>query len=325
MSLNLAKINYLLAAKITNCSRILITQQVYYMEQELEVKKAIIPIAGLGTRFLPLSTVISKEFFPLADKPIIQYIVEETKRSGINEIVFVVNPRQKIILNYFKKSPDLENILIKRKKDKLLKELKNFEEILEGVSFSYVIQKNPLGDGHAILQGSKSIQSEQPIAVSFGDDVVDSDEPALLQLINIFKTCKAPVIALKSLPREKIPSYGNVAVEKIAHNLYKIKKIIEKPDLSQIQSNLVIVGKYILTPEVFKYLGKASPGKKGEIILGEVFDKMLNDGLQIYGYELKGEWLECGDKLKWLKSFFYLSLKNPVFGKDLKDYLKTIK
>lgn len=294
------------------------------MEEALEVKKVVIPVAGLGTRFLPLSLVVSKEFFPLADKPVIQYIIEEVKNAGIKEVFFVINPKQKMILNYFKKSPELEKILIKRKKEKILKELKDFEQMFDGISFSYIVQKIPLGDGHAILQAGKLIGSES-VAASFGDDVIYSDEPALLQLINIFNTCSAPVIALKSLPKEKIPSYGSVVVEKIANHLYKIKKIIEKPELSQIQSNLVVVGKYILTPEVFTYLKKSSPGKKGEIILAEVFDRMLGDGKTIYGYELKGEWLECGDKLKWLKSFFYLSLKDPIFGKDLKDYLKTIK
>ena len=293
------------------------------MEKNLEIKKAIIPVAGLGTRFLPLSKALSKEFFPLVDKPVVQYIVEEAKNSGIDEIVFVVSPEQKAILNYFKKSPDIEKILIKRKKENLLKELKEFQEKFDGISFSFVIQKNPLGDGHAILQAAKESKNK-PVAVSFGDDVVDSETPALLQLINIFKTCSTPVVALKELPREKVPAYGVVAVEKIASRLYKIKKIIEKPEPSQVPSNLVIVGKYILTPEVFSYLKKAAPSKKGEIILAEVFDKMLNDGKTIYGYELKGEWLECGDKLKWLKSFFYFSLKDARFGKELKDYLKKL-
>jgi UTP--glucose-1-phosphate uridylyltransferase len=124
---------------------------------------------------------------------------------------------------------------------------------------------------------------------------------------------------------EKIPAYGVVAVEKIANHLYKIKKIVEKPELSQAPSNLAIVGKYILTPEVFQYLKRATPSKKGEIILAEVFDKMLSDGKIIYGCELKGEWLECGDKLKWLKSFFYFALKDPRFADELKQYLRTLK
>lgn len=295
------------------------------MEDELEITKAIIPVAGLGTRFLPLSLAVSKEFFPLVDKPIIQYIFEEVKNSGIKEVVFVISPKQKMIMNYFKKSPELEKLLIKRKKDKILKELKDFEATFEDLKISFTVQKMPLGDGHAILQAAKSVGSE-PVAVSFGDDVIDSDVPALSQLMDIFKTTNnAPVIALKSIPRDRIPAYGSVAVEKISSRLYKIKKIIEKPDPSQIQSDLVVVGKYVLTPEVFTYLKKASPSSKGEVILGEVFDKMLADGMPLYGYDVKGEWLECGDKSKWLKSFIYLALKDPVFGKEMKEYIKDLK
>lgn len=294
------------------------------MAESIEIKKAIIPVAGLGTRFLPLSLALSKEFFPLVDKPIIQYILEEVKKSGITEVVFVVSPKQKTLMNYFQKSPELEKLLVKRKKEQPLKELKAFEESFEGINFTYVTQKAPLGDGHAILQASKAI-SPEPMAVSFGDDVVDGETPALGQLMNIFNTCNAPVIGLKSLPKDKVSAYGSVAVEKISSNLYKIKKIIEKPDPAQIQSNLVVVGKYILTPEVFTYLKKATPSSKGEIILGEVLNSMLSDGVPIYGCELKGEWLECGDKLKWLKSFIYLALKDERFGKELREYIKSIK
>ena len=294
------------------------------MEETPEIKKAIIPIAGLGTRFLPLSLAISKEFFPLVDKPIIQYIIEEVKKSGINEIIFVINPKQKMILQYLKKSPELEKILIKRKKEQSLRELKDFEAFFEGMRVSFVVQKNPQGDGHALLQAA-TLVGDEPVAVSFGDDVVDSPEPALLQLMNIFKTCNAPVVALKTLPSHVIGAYGNVAVEKIANNLYKIKKIIEKPNPSQIQSNLVIVGKYILTPDVFSYLKGSSLSQKNEIILGEIFDRMLHDGKTIYGYQIKGQWLECGDKLKWLKSFLYMALNDQRFGRELKEYLKTLK
>lgn len=289
-----------------------------------EIKKMVVPVAGLGTRFLPLSLAVPKEFFPLVDKPMIQYIIQEAKKSGIEEIIFVVNQKHRMILQYFKQFPELEKTLLKRKKEKALEDLKEFQESFNGISFSYVVQKKPLGDGQAIMQAGK-ILGQEPVAVSFCDDLVDSQEPATLQLMNIYKTCAAPVIALKTLPREKIPSYGSVAVEKIANRLYKIKKIIEKPELHEIESDLVIVGKYILTPDVFSYLKKASPSKKGEIILAETFDKMLNDGKPLYGYELKGEWLECGDKEKWLKSFFYLTLKDPSFGKELKEYLKSIK
>lgn len=291
----------------------------------MEIKKAIIPIAGLGTRFLPLSKVLTKEFFPLVDKPIIHYIVQEVKNSGIQEIVFVVSPGQKKVLDYFAKNSDLEKLLIKRKKDSILKELREFEDIFKGLEFSLVVQKEQLGDGHAILQAAKFAKNEA-IASSFGDDVVDcDDEPAMLQLINIFKTCNVPVLGLKRVPRDKISAYGSVAVEKIANRLYKIKKIIEKPTLDQVQSDFVIIGKHVLTPEVFGYLKTAKPSKKGEIILSEVLQKMLEEGKVIYGYELRGEWLECGDKLKWLKSFMYFALKDPKFKGELQQYLKTLK
>jgi UTP--glucose-1-phosphate uridylyltransferase len=289
-----------------------------------EVKKAIIPVAGLGTRFLPMSLALSKEFFPLADKPIIQYIVDEAKKSGIEEVIFVISPKQQLIKNYFKKSPELKKTLIKRKKDKQLKDLEDFEASFEGIKFSFVVQKQALGDGHAILQAAK-LAGNNPVAVSFGDDVFDGDEPAMAQLINIYKTCMAPVIGLKALPKEKIPAYGTVAVEKIATNLYKIKKIIEKPKPEQIQSNLVTAGKNLLTPDVFAYLKKAKPSEKGEIVLAEVLGKMLEEGKVIYGVELKGEWLECGDKLKWIKSFIYTALHDERFKEETKKYIKGLK
>jgi len=294
------------------------------METQKEVKKAIIPIAGLGTRFLPMSKVLSKEFFPLADKPAIQYIVKEIKDSGIEEIIFIISPHQKAILKYFKKDPALEEHLKKRKKEQLLNELHAFQDAFSDIKMTFVVQKEPKGDGHAILQAAKYVKNE-PVANSFGDDIIYSQTPAVSQLIKIFNTCSAPVIGLKRLPKDKIPAYGSVQVEKISNGLYKIKKIIEKPEPSQIQSDLVVLGRHILTPEVFEYLKKAKPGKKGEIILAEVLSKMLDDGKQIYGYELNGEWLECGDKLKWIKSFFYLTLKDERYGEELKQYLKTIK
>lgn len=289
-----------------------------------EIKKAIIPIAGLGTRFLPLSKVLSKELFPLIDKPIIQYIIEEAIKSGIKEIIFVISPGQKSINDYFEKSPKIEKILTQRKKETLLKELKEFEEMFKDIKFSFVTQKEPLGDGHAIMQAGKYAKDD-PVVNSFGDDVIDSDEPAMLQLINIFKTCNAPVIGLKRVAKEKISSYGAVEVEKIANRLYKIKKIIEKPTIEQAPSNLVFCGKAVTTPEVFSYLKTSKPSEKGEIILAEVWANMLQEGKVIYGYEIKGEWLECGDKLKWIKSFLYMALKDPRFKDEVKQYLKTLK
>ncbi|MBZ9577883.1 UTP--glucose-1-phosphate uridylyltransferase [Patescibacteria group bacterium] len=291
----------------------------------MEIKKAIIPLAGAATRFLPLTKVVSKELWPLADVPIIQYIIEEAKNSDIQEIIFVLNPENKKVLDYLKPSPKIEKILKERKKENILAEMKKLEELLKDISFSYVLQKKPLGDGHALLQAAKLV-GEGPVACMFGDDVIDSKTPGVLQLARIFKTCQKPIIALHRPPKDKIPQYGIVGVEKIANRLYKIKKIIEKPSLEEAPSDLAIVGRYILTPEVFDYLKKARPTKKGEIILAEVFNnQMLKDGKVIYGYEFEGNWLECGDKIRWLKSNLYFSLKHPKFGPELKNYLKELK
>lgn len=286
-----------------------------------EIKKAIIPIAGLGTRFLPLSKVVPKEFWPLVDKPVLQYIVEEVRNSGIGEIVFVIPPEKKFVLDYFKKSKKLEKILKEKKRNYLLPEIQDLQNLFKNISFSYVFQKKPLGDGHAVSLAKKKV-GEEPCAVLFADDVVDSRTPSIFQLMQVFKTCQKPVIALYRLPKEKLSSYGVVTVEKIAERIYKIKEIIEKPSLDVAPSDLVIVGKYIFTPEVFSYLGKAKPSEKKEILLAEVLKKMIKDGKIIYGYEIEGKWLECGNKLDWLKSHFYLSLKHPELGPKLKKFLR---
>lgn len=288
----------------------------------MQINKAIIPIAGIGTRFLPLSKVVPKTVWPLVDKPVLQYIVEEVKASGIWEIIFVVDSaRNNLALNYFKKNPALEKLLEDRGKKEILAQLKNVEQVCEGLSFSYVLQKEPLGDGHALLQ-TKKLLAHEPCAVSWADDVVEADKPCLLQLCQVFKTCQKPVLALARLPKERLSSYGVVEKEKIANRVYKIKKIVEKPEPGSAPSDLAIVGKYILTSQVFDYLGKAEPSpERGEIILADVLQAMLTDGKVIYGYEFNGKWLECGKKMDWLCSHFYLSLKHPQFGSALRKYL----
>lgn len=291
----------------------------------MEIKKAIIPIAGLATRFLPLSKALPKELWPLVDIPLIHYAVEEAKNSGIKELIFVLSPENKKVLDYLKPSPKIEKILKERKKEGILAEMKNLQELLKDISFSYVLQKKPLGDAHAVLQAVKLVGGG-PAANIYVDDVIDSKTPALLQLAKVFKTCQKPVIGLYRLPKEEISRYGAVAVEKIASRLYKIKKIVEKPAIEETPSDLAIVGRYILTPEVFEYLKKAKPNKNNEIYLAEVFNnQLLKDGKVVYGYELEGKWLECGNKTGWLKSHLYLSLKHPKFGPDLREYLKKLK
>ena len=292
----------------------------------MTIKKAIIPIAGLGTRFLPLSKVIPKELWPLVDKPVIQYIVEEALSSGIKEIIFVNRPNKKETAEYFKKYlkriPKLEILLKARKKNHLLAELKRVEGITKKVSFSYGFQKQPLGDGHALLQVQKLIKKE-PCAVLWADDVVESRVPCILQLIKIFEKYRKPIIGLYRIPKESFKFYGMVDIKKIMNRIYKIEEIIEKPKtVKEAPSNLAIVGRFILTPEVFEWLRKAQLNKNRELITSEILAKKIKEGEEILGYEFEGKWLECGNKLAYLKSNFYLALKHPQLGKELKKYLK---
>ncbi|MBI2449947.1 MAG: UTP--glucose-1-phosphate uridylyltransferase [Candidatus Nealsonbacteria bacterium] len=285
------------------------------------IKKAIIPIAGLGTRLLPLSKAVPKEFLPLADKSTIQYLLEEALASGIEEVVFVVSAgKQREISSYFNPSQKLEKFLQDKKKDDILTELNQLKDLSKNITFSFATQKEPLGDGHAILQARK--YSDEPCGVFFADDVVDSKIPCLTQLLEVFQTCQKPIIALKKISKEKLPHYGVVGVEKIASRLYKIKKIVEKPAIDSAPSNLAIVGRYVITPEVFEFLKKTQRNEKGEIILAQAFERMIQAGKTIYGYEIDGEWLECGDKLRWLKSNLYFSLHHPSYGEELQKFLK---
>jgi len=292
---------------------------------EETVKKAILPVAGLGTRFLPLSKVLPKELWPVVDKPAIQHILEEAKKSGINNIIFVTNKNKNEILEYFKEySKNLKQLLRQRGKKEPLKEVVDFEALIKDLKITSVIQDKPLGDGHAILQAASKVKNE-PVAVLFGDDIVESNTPCVQQLINIYKTCQRPVMALYRMPKELLSSYGVVAVEKIASRVFKIKNIIEKPAPGEEPSDLAIVGKYVLTPEVFQFLEKTEPTKKGEIILANAFANMLQEGKSVYGYEINGKWLECGNKLAWKKTDIYLSLKDKKFGPELKYFIKENK
>ena len=267
-----------------------------------KVKKAIIPMAGMGTRFLPFSKILPKELWPLVDKPIIQYIIEEIKASGIKEIIFIKNPRRKISSDYL-------------------------EKFLEKSFFSYATQNEQLGDGHAILQAEKMIKDE-PFAVSMADDVVESKTPCLLQMMKVYEKLQKPILVLYKLPKEKLSSYGIVGAEPIiipgmeSSKIYRIKKIVEKPAIGEAPSDLAIGGKYILTPGIFSRLKKTEKNKKGEIILAEALQKIIEDGEEIYGYQVEGKWLECGNKPAYMESNLYLSLKHPEFGQKLRKAIK---
>ncbi len=288
-----------------------------------EVTKAVLPIAGLGTRYLPVSKVVPKEILPVVDKPLVQYAVEEAKAAGITEIIFVVNSNRKLIEDYFKRSSKLEKTLEERKQEQLLKVLKYLENLTDGLTFSY-ISDNPLGDGHALLQAKKLV-GDEPFLVMYPDDIIDAITPCATQLLSVFKTAQKSILALYKLPEDRLSSYAVVGGELIARRFYKITKLIEKPAPGQAPSQLAHLGRKIITPDVFSYLKKAKPNAKGEVNVAEVLSKMVQDGIMMYGYEIEGKWLECGDKIGWLKSNLYFSLRHPDFGKDMVAFLKEEK
>jgi len=270
------------------------------------VKKAVLLVAGLGTRFLPLSKTISKELWPLLNRPIVDYIIDEIKSSGIKEIIFVISPENKILRSYLRRNLKVEEILKEKGKKEILKDFQKHERSFQGLFLSFVCQKKPLGLGDAILQ-TKSKVGKHPFIVCFNDDVIVSSTPCLLQLIKVFEKYGKTVIAIKRVPKERVGFYGSLKVKKVGPRLYQIKGIIEKPRPGEAYSNLVVDGRYLLTSEVFDYLGKPGSFFQGEIILANTLEQMIKAGIIVYGYEFEGKWLECGNVQNWLKSNLYLA------------------
>jgi UTP--glucose-1-phosphate uridylyltransferase len=296
-----------------------------------QVQKAIIPIAGMGTRFLPLSLIFPKEFLPLGEKPLLHHIIQEAKDSGVTDCIFVTKPGRKYVADYFNPPRSLEKFLQAKKRSHLLSELEKIQELKKELSFSFVAQKIPLGDAHAIFLATRE-RREEPCAVLFSDDIIVSKTPGLMQLKGVFRTAQKPIIAIKRIGRERISQYGVVEVERIANRFYKIKRIVEKPASHEAPSDFAIVGRYVLTPEALEYIhqfvtkktkirqGKNRTGE--EFLLTDVFNTMMADGKILYGYEIEGEWLECGTKENLFRSNLYMALQNPEYRKLAKEYLK---
>ncbi|MFH1582269.1 MAG: UTP--glucose-1-phosphate uridylyltransferase [bacterium] len=290
-----------------------------------KVRKAILPIAGLGTRFLPFSKTLSKELFPLVDLPILQYLLEEIRNSGIKEVIFVNRPEKKDVLNYFKPDDKLKTFLKKRGKNDLLKKIIKMERFAKEITFRQVFQKAPLGAAHAVLQAKKWIKNE-PCAVLWSDDLVDSKIPCTKQLIKVFEKYKRPVVALYRVPKESFKYYGMADVKKISPRIFKINKFVEKPPtVKKAPSNLAVVGKYIITPEIFDILSRIKFDLKTDISITEILSNMAEKGKEIYGYEFEGKWMECGNKLAYLKTNTYLALKHPEYGKEIRKFIKKEK
>ena len=283
----------------------------------MKISKAIILAAGLGTRFLPATKAQAKEMLPIVDKPCIQYLVEEAVKSGIKEIIFIVNAFDNSIKNHFSPSPKLK----KRLKSKGMKSaLKEIEEIENLAKYKFIIQKEQKGDGHAILQAKDLIKNES-VVVLFGDDLYDSKVPATKQLIQQYRKLKSPIIGLHKINKKDCKKYGMVTGIKKDKGI-EIKTLIEKP--GKAPSNLAITGKYIITPKLLKALSKSKPSTKdGELRLIDGLRSYIIDS-PIYGYNIEGERFDTGDKLGYLKAVAYFTMKNKKFCTPMKKYLRTL-
>ena len=285
------------------------------------IKKAVLPVAGLGTRMLPASKAIPKEMLTILDKPAIQYIVEEAQSSGIEDFIFVISRGKEAILDHFDLSPELEMELENRGKKALLEEIKKVSGLVRNLSA--VRQKKALGLGHAILVAAPLVGKE-PFAVLLGDDIVDSEKPCLKQLIEVAERIKAPVIAVERVPKELVSLYGIISGEKVEDGLWRMTGVLEKPRPEEAPSDLAIIGRYIFFPEIFEYLEKTPPGSGGEIQLTDAISNMIADGHEIYAFEFEGTRYDAGNKLGLVKATLNFALKHPQIGPHLREYIKSL-
>ena len=283
----------------------------------MKVKKAIFPVAGLGTRFLPATKASPKEMLPLIDKPLVQYVVEEAVASGIQQILFVTGRGKRNIEDHFDISVELEAHLHDKGKDR---ELSDVREIAEMVDIFYVRQRQAKGLGHAILCARDFVGNE-PFAVLLGDDIIDSERPCLGQLLDVFNERKGSVLALEKVPLENISSYGCVEANLLGGNTFQVTNMVEKPAREDAPSDMAIIGRYILTPRIFEILEKQEPGKGGEIQLTDAILKLSKEE-NVYGCLFEGLRHDCGDKLGFLKATVDMALKRDEFRSEFEAYLR---
>lgn len=286
-----------------------------------KIKKAILPVAGFGTRFLPATKAQPKEMLPIVDKPVVQYLVEEAVASGIEEIIFVTGRGKRAIEDHFDVSYELEDTLVEKNKQDLLEVVQKISTLAK---FSYVRQPIPLGDGHALLQAAHLVDDDESVLVIFGDCIYDSVVPASRQLIEAYEQYQTSIIGLSEVALEDVSKFGVVAGERVNENDWKVTHIVEKPKPEDAPSRSVAVGKYIITNDVFKTLAGMESGKSGEIRLADAFDIMLGKGMPIHGRTLEGEWLDTGDKFNFLKTTIHFGLKHPEIGEKFRAYLKGL-
>lgn len=285
----------------------------------MKIRKAVLPAAGLGTRFLPATKAMPKEMLTLVDKPLIQYVVEEAVDSGIQSIIIVTGRDKAAIENHFDISYELEETLKERGKTAVLEQVRAVADIAK---ISYTRQKQPLGLGHAIYQGKDFVENE-PFAVLLPDDIMDSEKPALAQMIEVFEKYEAPVIATMQVAGEAISRFGVIDAEEIEPNVFRIKDMVEKPKYEDAPSDLAIVGRYIFTPDIFKAIEQTQPGAGGEIQITDAMRLLLKER-PFYAVKLDGVRHDAGDKFGFLVATVEFALKRPDLAPEFKKYLKSL-
>ena len=285
----------------------------------MKVRKGVFPAAGLGTRFLPVTKAQPKEMLPLVDKPTIQYVVEEAVASGLNELIIVTGRGKRAIEDHFDAAFELEYYLNDRGKVEELAQIKTLSEL---ASVCYVRQKEPLGLGHAILC-ARSLVGDEPFAVFLGDDIITASVPCMRQLLDVFERQQAPVIAVERVPRERIHQYGVIAARPIGEHVYEITDLVEKPRAEEAPSDLAIIGRYVLTPDLFEILAETAPDRRGEIQLTDAL-RRLRERRPMYALEFEGKRYDTGDKLGFLKATVEFALARPDLADEFRASLKSL-
>jgi UTP--glucose-1-phosphate uridylyltransferase len=291
----------------------------------MKVRKAVLPVAGLGTRFLPATKSQPKEMLPIVDKPLVQYAVEEVAGSGIPLVIFVTGRGKHAIEDHFDVSYELEHELAGRGKEALRRQVRSIARLMQIV---YVRQKMPKGLGHAILT-ARDLVGPEPFAVSLSDDIIDARVPCLKQMMAVYARYGTSVVAIQRVPRETISSYGVIRGQEVPDGdwkgrLFRIEDMVEKPRPEKAPSNLAIIGRYILTPTIFTELSTTKPGRGGEIQLTDAIHRLL-EREPVYGFVFEGKRYDAGSKLGFLQATVEFALKSPDLGADFRRYLKSLK
>jgi len=283
----------------------------------MHIRKAVLPVAGLGTRVLPASKVIPKEMLPIVDKPTLQYIVEEAVAAGVEEIIFVTSRSKRSIEDHFDAFPELEAVLERKGKHKELEELRQLQTM---ATYTSVRQPEPLGLGHAVLC-AKELVGDEPFIVMLGDILIPPETPCLPELIKVYEQYQASVLSLVPLPPEVIPTYGIASIEDLGSNVVKIPHVVEKPPLEEAPSNLGVYGRYILTPDIFELLEQTPPGRGGEIQVTDAVEVQAQAG-RCYGVKFTGTRYDTGTPLGLLTTSIAFALKRPDIAPGLREYMR---